>query len=222
MSFKDILFDDDYSDPPEDHNEIIEKLEEYIKNDAESSYPSEYPLVESSEEVVSGPDQTSVYEPPYLKRDEDEFSQFRIMQLDSSGPSSLSISEEITFEHPPKKTAICDSELTEDTKFKNVSIKESIYEENKEESMGDQMMKEIYGLDFELNSDKAKIEDTGTKRGRPQKNKPTTMKDLSEVFKQWEKGLLKVLKNKKQRSDSKTISIARHIKKLPDVFLKYI
>ena len=61
----------------------------------------------------------------------------------------------------------------------------------------------------------------GKKRGRPEEEKDESLEAVRKPYKKW----FKKLSNKLgigQRSDARTATIARHAKKIPDAFLKYI
>lgn len=59
------------------------------------------------------------------------------------------------------------------------------------------------------------------KRGRPEVEKDTSPKALKAVMLGWEKELIRRL-SRDQRSDAFFASAGRYIKKIPDIFLKYI
>jgi hypothetical protein len=59
------------------------------------------------------------------------------------------------------------------------------------------------------------------KRGRPESSIDCNPAKLKKLMYNWEKGLIKRLE-RGQRSDAKFATVSRYIKKLPDIFLKYI
>jgi hypothetical protein len=67
----------------------------------------------------------------------------------------------------------------------------------------------------------AKEAEPKIKRGRPECFIDCRMEKLKEIMRKWEIGLSKRL-DKDQRSDAKFATVGRYIKRLPDVFLKYI
>lgn len=66
-----------------------------------------------------------------------------------------------------------------------------------------------------------KIVTNKIKRGRPEQIKNCSMKVLNSLILAWERELQNRLK-RDQRSDASFASISRYIKKIPDIFLKYI
>jgi hypothetical protein len=73
-------------------------------------------------------------------------------------------------------------------------------------------------FDYGLGSAPAK---EGRKRGRPEEEKDESIQAVQRPFRHWFHNLCKKLETH-QRSDARTATIARHAKKIPDAFLKYI
>lgn len=62
---------------------------------------------------------------------------------------------------------------------------------------------------------------TDKKRGRPELIPDDSIRALNKQLSQWKNTLVKKM-SKDQRSDAETTTISRHVKKIPDIFLKHI
>lgn len=74
--------------------------------------------------------------------------------------------------------------------------------------------------DFSLTEDKTEV-DPKKKRGRPEVTKDVSPEALNSAFAKFAKSFW-VKASSRQRIDAKTATLARHLKKITDVFLKYI
>lgn len=133
-----------------------------------------------------------------------EITKQRITYLDSSTIVSKEGSEEI-HEIPPNEKYL---EINSNSKFMS--------EDDSGEGMHEQIVKAIrlhYNPQNEIQHK--------NKRGRPEFKKDLAPDALKTLLVSWEQELSKRLK-REQRSDALFASVGRYIKKIPDIFLKYI
>ena len=101
-TFEDTRSEGDYLDSPKTKITNVERLKEFVENDAPLSESSDFSALEPSDEAVPGVNQKSLPGADDLMK-EDEFSLFGNFQPDAHRSSSISESDEITFENPFKK-----------------------------------------------------------------------------------------------------------------------
>lgn len=183
-------------------------------------------------------DQVLFFEPEKLSFDMDTDSREEI--LPKSQPTKLQVNLNDTNTNPvecqERKEDLCivkkldkksvskkkKLSITSDTTHENegTSSESSHEEEEEKETLVSQIKRGLKG-DFETLTSK-RINQSGLKkRGRPEEEKDTSISVLRMKYSAWQE-LLVTKAKKNQRSDAKTASIARHIKKMSDYFLKHI